>query len=157
MQPKIESKLIGTNGCGQLVSDVPGTAQGVWLAQGDNKHSSQEDYHIALAKHWSDKDLLVFTIGWNAEVPGSSGGVFTFKPNSAGPNNKPFTDVKNGDVMCYDNLSGRPRNGEATPTLYIKLVTGDTERLTIATASGSCGAGPYSMPANSQTFQRKIR
>jgi hypothetical protein len=157
MQAKIESKLIGNNGCGQLVSDVEGTPQGVWLAQSENRFSAQEDYHIALAKHWSDKDLLAFTIGWNSEVPGTSGGVFTFKPNLSGPNNKPFTSVKNGEVMCYDNLSGRSRNGEPNPTFYIKLTTGDTEKLTIATSTSSCGSGPYTMPSNSQTFQRKVK
>lgn len=156
MQPRLESKLIGNNGCGQLVSDVAGTAQGVWLAQGANKPSSQEDYHIALAKHWSDKDLLVFTIGWNSDVPGISGGVFTFKPNSNGPSNKPFTDVKNGDVMCYDGLSGTGKSGETNLTIYIKMTGGSTERLTIAKGSGSCGAGPYIMPASSQTFERKV-
>jgi hypothetical protein len=157
MRAKLEAKLIGTNGCGQLVSDVAGTAQGEWLATGPNKHSSMEDYHLALAKHWSDRELLAFSFGWNSEVPGISGGVFTFKPNSAGPNNKAFTDVKNGQVMCYDNLQGKARDGSEPPTIYIRMTAGDTEKLTIAKGSGPCGAGPYTMPASSQTFERKVK
>jgi len=155
MRGKLEAKLAGNNGCGQLVSDVVATAQGVWLAPG--KESSMEDYHVALAKHWSDKDLLAFSVGWNAEVPGMSGGVFTFTPKSGGPNNKPFTSVKSGEVACYDNFYARTRNGESVPSIYIRMTAGDTERLTIAKGSASCGAGPYSMPAASQTFERKVR
>ena len=157
MRAKLESKLLGNNGCGQLVSDVVGTSQGQWLAIGANKHSSLEDYHVALVKHWSDKDLLAFSFGWNSEVPGISGGVFTFKPNTSGPNNKPFTDVKSGQVMCYDNLSGTARDGSPAPTIYIKMTGGDTEKLTIAKGTGACGAGPYTMPASSQTFERKVK
>ena len=157
MRAKLESKLLGNNGCGQLVSDVVGTSQGQWLAIGANKHSSLEDYHVALVKHWSDKDLLAFSFGWNSEVPGISGGVFTFKPNTSGPNNKPFTDVKSGQVMCYDNLSGTARDGSPAPTIYIKMTSGDTEKLTIAKGTGACGAGPYTMPASSQTFERKVK
>ena len=157
MRAKLEAKLIGNNGCGQLVSDVEGTAQGEWLAIGENKFSTNEDYHVALAKHWSDKDLLAFSFGWNSEVPGISGGVFTFKPNAAGPNNKPFTDVKSGQIACYDNLQGTTRDGSPAPTIFIKMIGGDTEKLMIAKGSGACGAGPYTMPANSQTFARKVR
>ncbi len=155
MRAKLEAKLIGNNGCGQLVSDVAGTAQGVWLAPG--KESTMEDYHVALAKHWSDKDLLAFSVGWNSEIPEMSGGVFTFTPKSGGPNNKPFTSVRSGEVACYDNLTARTRNGESVPSIYILMTAGDTEKLTIAKGSGSCGAGPYSMPASSQTFQRKVK
>ena len=155
MRGKLEAKLVGNNGCGQLVSDVVATAQGVWLAPG--KESTMEDYHVALAKHWSDKDLLAISVGWNAEVPGISGGVFTFTPKSGGPNNKPFTSVKSGEVACYDNFDARTRNGESVPSIYIRITAGDTERLTIAKGSASCGAGPYSMPAASQTFERKVR
>jgi hypothetical protein len=157
MRSKLESKLAGNNGCGQLVSDLVGTAQGQWLAIGPNKDTAMEDYHLALAKHWSDRELLVFSFGWNSEVPGISGGVFTFKPNTAGPSNKPFSEVKNGQVMCYDNLQGKSRDGSEPPTIYIRMTAGDTEKLTIAKGSGPCGAGPYAMPASSQTFERKVK
>ena len=157
LRAKLEAKLVGNNGCGQLVSDVVGTAQGVWLATGANKYSVLEDYHIALVKHWSDKNLLAFSIGWNAEVPGISGGVFTFTPSASGPNNKAFTEVKSGETMCYDNLLGTTRDGTPAPTIYIKMTGGDTEKLTIAKGTGACGAGPYTMPASSQTFERKVK
>jgi hypothetical protein len=157
MRAKIESKLVGNNGCGQLVSDSVGTAQGVWLAQDPSKYSVLEDYHIALAKHWSEKELLVFSIGWNADIPGMSGGVFTFKPNSSGPSNKPFTEVKDGQIMCYDNLNGTARNGESVPSILIKMTGGSTEKLTIGKGAGSCGSGPYSLPSSTQTFERVVK
>jgi len=153
----LERKLVGDNGCGQLVSDLPGTAQGVWLSPVPDRYSVQEDYHIALAKHWSDKSLLVFSIGWNAEIPGLDGGVFAFTPKSAGPNNKSFAQVKSGEVMCYDNLQGMTKSGGSAPTLYVSMREGDTEKLTIAKGSGACGSGPYVMPANSATFERKVK
>lgn len=158
MRAKIESKLDGNNGCGQLVSDVVGTAQGVWFnpAHHSRNESVFEDYHIALAKNWANKDLLTFSIGWNAEVSGLSGGRFDFKPSATGPSNKAFTDVKNNDVMCYDALQGTGRYGEPAPTFYIKMTAGATEKLSIAKGTGACGAGPYVMPANAQTFERKV-
>lgn len=157
MRAKLEAKLDGNNGCGQLVSDVVGTAQGVWFnADHHNRNESVfEDYHIALAKNWANKDLLTFSIGWNADISGLSGGRFDFKPSASGPSNRAFTDVKNGDVMCYDSLQGTGRNGEAAPTLYIKMTAGAVEKLAIAKGTGSCGSGPYVMPANAKTFERK--
>ena len=158
MRSKIEVKLDGNNGCGQLVSDVAGTAQGVWFnpAHHNRNESVFEDYHIALAKNWADKDLLTFSIGWNADISGLSGGRFNFKPSATGPSNKAFTEVKNNEIMCYDSLTGTGRNGEAAPTLYIKMSSGSVEKLTIAKGSGVCGAGPYTMPDNSKTFERKV-
>jgi hypothetical protein len=53
MRTKLEAKLDGNNGCGQLVSDVVGTAQGVWFnpAHHNANETVMEDYHIALAKN----------------------------------------------------------------------------------------------------------
>jgi hypothetical protein len=36
------------------------------------------------------------------------------------------------------------------------MTSGAVEKLTIAKGSGTRGAGPYAMPGNSKTFERKV-
>lgn len=147
---QITAKLIGDNGCGQLVSDVPGTARGMWMQK--DKPAQMEDFHVALAKHWSDKSLQAFSIGMEARVPGLSGRVYTFKPTQSG-NNRAFELVKPGETVCYDQLQSNG-SGDPLPTIYIQTTTGSTETLKIAGSTGACAANPV-MPASFATFERR--
>ena len=153
LQDRIREKIAGNNGCGQLVSDVSGTAAGMWLAVGKRAMSQVEDYHIALAKHWSDKDKLAISIGEYAEVPGLPSGVYDFVPTSTG-NNRAFSLVKPGEVACYDNLR-LTRGGTPGPTVYISMSTGNVEQIRIIGTTGACPANPTSMPAGAKTFERR--
>lgn len=103
LRAQIESKIDGNNGCGHLVSDVAGTAAGMWLAQGKRQMSQVEDHHIALAKLWSDRDKLAVSIGTNTNITGLPSGLYELSPTSRG-NNRWFSLVKPGEIACYDHL-----------------------------------------------------
>ena len=155
MQQELRAKLIGDNGCGQLVSDRAGTASGVWLALGQRANAFKEDLHIALARHWSERDTRVFSIGREASIPGLGSARYFFTAKTEG-SNRDFTLVKPGDVVCYDGLRREYEvdSGSPIPAIYIRMTTGTVERLEIAGAPGPCPANP-TMPASFQTFERR--
>jgi len=153
MRAQLEAKVVGDNGCGQLVSDVPGTASGVWLAVGKRMEAQREDLHIALAKHWAVKGTLVMSIGTLTNIQGLPSGRYELKPTTSG-NNRNFALVKPGEVACYDALIAT-RGMTAGPTVYITMKTGDIEQLQIVGTTGSCPATPTSMPAGATTFERR--
>lgn len=148
------AKLTGDNGCGQVGSDIAGTASGVWLATGKRDLTVREDFHIALAKHWSDSKSLVFSIGEMSDIPGVRSGTYSFTPSTSGAN-KAFKDVKSGEVACYDNLVKIGATNEPAPTIYVKPTTGTLEKLEIAGGTGKCGSAPFTMPTSSTTFERR--
>lgn len=153
LRAQIEAKIDGNNGCGQLVSDVAGTAAGMWLAQGKRDMSQVEDYHIALAKHWADKDKLAISIGTNADVPGVPSGLYELTPTASG-SNRAFALVKPGEIVCYDRLILR-RGMVPGPTVYITMQTGSVEKLQIVGTTGSCPTSSSAMPAGAKTFERR--
>lgn len=153
MRAQLEAKVVGDNGCGQLVSDVSGTASGVWLAVGKRMEAQREDLHIALAKHWSVKGTLVMSIGALTTIQGLPWGRYELKPTTSG-NNRDFALVKSGEVACYDTLIAT-RGMTAGPTVYITMKTGDIEQLQIVGTTGACPSNPSSMPAGATTFERR--
>lgn len=155
LRAQLADLLEGDNGCGQLVSDVAGTASGVWTAVGQRANTYREDLHVALARHWSDRSARVISIGWEANVPGAPGGRYVFSPGSSG-SDPDFSTVRPGVVACYDHLSlSATRSAVSTvPAIYISMTSGPVESLRIAGAPGPCPADP-SMPADYQTFERR--
>lgn len=155
LKAKLTPLLTGDNGCGQLVSDRAMTPSGVWLALGKRELSHRENLHIALARHWSDRDLRVFSIGWDAQVPGLPGGRYLFTPRSSG-NNRDFTLIGPGETVCYDDLTAewRQDGGPAAQAIYITMTTGKVETLRIAGAPGECPPIP-TMPEQFQQFERR--
>lgn len=157
--PKLRASILalveGDNGCGQLVSDVVGTASGTWTALDQRANTQREDLHIALARHWSDRDLRVISVGWLADIPGLPGGRYVFTPTQAG-RNPDFTQVTPGKVACFDNLQVSATQGsvDPVPAIYASMTTGPVERLRIAGAPGSCSTNPV-MPTQFQTFERR--
>lgn len=155
LKAQLTALLVGDNGCGQLVSDQAMTPAGVWLALGQRALSHRENLHIALARHWSDRARRVFSIGWDARVPGLPGGRYLFTPTSAG-NGRDFGLVRPGEVVCYDDLTAEWRQDGQTdaPAIYVTMTTGKVETLRIAGTPGPCPASP-TMPAAFQTFERR--
>jgi hypothetical protein len=156
LKSQLMAKLIGDRNCGGVGNDIAGTISGVWLNPDHTTESVIEDYHIALAAHWSDSKLAVFAIGSRTSIPGLSPGVYTFTPNSSTNSNKPFASVKAGEVACYDHLSGwLEGHSVEVGSILVKSETGGIEKISIAGSSSACGSGPFSMPTNVATFQRK--
>jgi hypothetical protein len=153
LRSRIQAKVDGDNGCGQLVSDVAGTASGMWLAEGKRQMSQVEDYHIALAKHWADKGKWGVSIGNYAEIPGVPSGFYELTPASSG-NNRAFSLVKPGEVVCYDRLVLR-RGMVPGPTIYLSMTTGSMEKLQIVGTTGACPSGSLAMPSGAKTFERR--
>ena len=153
LRKRIQAKVDGDNGCGQLVSDVAGTAAGVWLAEGKRDMSQVEDFHIALARHWSDKAAWGVSIGERTQIKGIQPGFYELTPTSSG-NNRPFSSVKPGEVVCYDRLIFR-RGMVPGPTVYITMTTGSVEKLRIVGAKGPCPSGKVTMPSGATTYERR--
>ena len=153
LRATIQAKIDGNNGCGQLVSDSAGTAAGMWLAEGKRSMSQMEDYHIALAKHWSDKDKWAVSIGTNANVSGVPSGLYELSPTTSG-SNRAFSLVKPGEVVCYDRLVLR-RGMLPGPTVYITMQTGSVEKIQMVGTTGACPASTTTMPAGAKTFERR--
>lgn len=153
LRAQLEAKLSGDNGCGQLVSDVAGTASGMWLAEGKRMMAQTEDLHIALARHWSKKGDVVISIGTQTSIPGIPAAAYQFTPTESG-NNRAFWLVKPGEVVCYDRLVN-PKGMVAGPTVYISMTTGSVEKLQIVGTTGACPSGALTMPAGAKTFERR--
>lgn len=149
------SKMVGSRGCGQFSYDIAGTASGVWLAPGNQVLSEMEDYHIALIPYSTDSDLFRISIGGKTSIPGLKGAVYQFAGTSNGETNKLFSNVKSGEVACYDNLKGWVDGAAVSVgSILIKPITGSTEKIYIAGTSQPCGHAPFSMPSDYATFER---
>ena len=124
--------------CGEVMQDIPGTAQGNWYTGETGAHAnwSQE---LALVHDNVDPALAAISIG--GTVNGS--GVWLFLPESSGLVNRDFADVAaDGRTYCYEGAMND--EGGQTPApfpgrLLISL-TSDTEML-VERHDGGCAEG----------------
>ena len=155
LQAQFLPKMVGNRGCGQFSYDIASSASGVWLAPGNQVLSEMEDYHIALIPYSTDSDLYRISIGGKTSVPGVPGAVYSFSGTPNGETNKLFSNVKSGEVACYENLKGWVNGAQVTVgSILIKPITGPVEKIYIAGSDQPCGHAPFSMPTNYATFER---
>lgn len=154
--PKLQGYGTDTfNGCGQLSSDVAGTASGQWLASGQRANASSEDLHIALARHWSDRTQQVFSIGARSGVTGVEPATYSFTPQASG-DNRDFSKVRPQQTVCYDQLT-RINSVGPTATILIRVApaANGVERITIWGASGGCTDVSRTAPQSAKVFERR--
>lgn len=157
---KLATKRV-TNKCGEPAMDIAGTASGAWLpvAHPDMGNWQGESETFSLVQTNDDPSQYYFSIARNAVVSGIASKTFKYTVNPTGLHNPKAENVKSGDVACIDNLVPQgPFSGESYPRVYVQMTTapeGELETILVASApAGSCGSGPYVMPANSSKFVR---
>lgn len=128
----------GSNPCGSIYQDVPGTAQGVWLTPG-----SQGLWDVrglaALVHSNFDENRGAFSLGVKAADIGlSSSYINFFTPAKSGNVNLDFNLVKPGvTTYCYE--VGQNSGGKST--ILLRLTS---DRLTLGPgATATCGTGPW--------------
>lgn len=157
---KLATKRV-TNKCGEPAMDIAGTASGAWLpvAHPDMGNWQGESETFSLVQTNDDPSQYYFSIARNAVVSGIASKTFKYTVNPTGLHNPKAENVKSGDVACIDNLIPQgPFSGESYPRVYVQMTTapeGELETILVASApAGSCGTGPFTMPANSTKFVR---
>lgn len=126
--------------CGEVMQDVPGTAQGKWYRAATP--TSPEDPHLALVHDNVDPTRAAFSVG--TSVPGLGPGVLAFFPTSAGQVGRDFRDVVPGSIYCWDLTGGRA----------ILQLTSATALQLQFDAGASCGAGPWTLGPAAVAFER---
>lgn len=124
--------------CGEVMQDIPGTAQGNWYTgiTGRNANTSQE---LALVHDHVDPAMAAISIGGTV----ADAGVWLFRPEYSGLVNRDFSSVS-ADSQTYCYQGAMTVQGGQTPTpfpgrLLISL-TSDTEML-VEQQGGGCGDG----------------
>jgi hypothetical protein len=153
------AKFIGDKTtCGTHGHDVVNTLSGVWLAVGLRSKAFSEDLHVALHPSPKNDGTYRFSIGFSSNISSLAGGIYEFQGATSGLRNPMFTSVAPGQVACFDTFDSSYTFDKSVTKIYASMTAGDTERLTIAGATGGgCGSGPYTMPSGSQVFERRTR
>jgi hypothetical protein len=159
--PEIKSqwfqKFIGDKtSCGTHGHDVLNTLSGVWLAVGQRARAASEDLHIALFPSYKNDGAYRFSIGYSSNIPSLGGGIYEFTGESSGLRNPKFASVAPGQVACFDSFNSDYTRSTTVTRIFASMSAGSIEKIQIAgDSSGSCGQGPYSMPAGAVTFERR--
>lgn len=125
--------------CGQANWDLPGTAQGVWIAKGE-EYVAHENPHLALTYDNTDPTIAVVSMGNSSENKGFSWGTYNFIPKDTGLINRHFKDIKaDRKVYCFETEDTYRNNVRAV--ILIQMPT--SEALNIEkTNLSSCGTPP---------------
>jgi len=136
--------------CGQILYDMPGTAQGNWFF---NAPSSPEDPHLSLVYDNVDPNRGVFSIG-NAFGDLLPSMKYLFEPADEGTVNRFFSSVTpDGLVYCYEDLS-TPIDGLQQNLTILLSMEDENTLLVEARPAGSCGAGPWDISDAALIFNR---
>lgn len=156
VREQVFAKFVGdTTTCGTHGHDVANSLSGVWLAVGQRSRASAEDLHIALVPSYRNDGAFRFSIGYQSGISSLPGGIYQFTAESAGLRNPEFTQVRPGEIACFDSFQTQFPRDQAITRIYASMSAGSTERITIAGAGdGPCGSGPYLMPDGANSFER---
>ncbi len=139
--------------CGEVMQDIPGTAQGKWYLRGTTE-SFPEDPHLALVRDNKVPTRAVFSVG--TSVPGLDSSTYRFNPNYEGSFNLDFAQVIPGEMIyCYSGFitrSGTP-DDRADFRLLLQLTTGSILRIE-AQPGINCSSGAYLFGENVAEFER---
>lgn len=137
--------------CGTANWDLPGTAQGVWIAKGE-EYVAHENPHLALAYDNTDPTVGVISMGNSAESKGFAWGSYNFTPQNSELINRHFKDLKaDGNVYCFETEDTYRNNVQAV--IFIQMPSETTLKIEKSNASSDCGSGPWQM-TNYVEFKR---
>lgn len=134
--------------CGEIMQDVPGTAQGLWYVPGTPQSTVQDlSPHLALVHDNVLPSTGVFSVGNSvSSLPGTQ---YFFQTAASGHVNADFNTVTaDGTVYCYDTFSNLLNS-----IILVQLPTSTTlkiERQNVA----SCGTGPWTFTGSATSFER---
>lgn len=136
--------------CGTANWDLPGTAQGVWIAKGE-QYVAHENPHLALAYDNIDPSIGVISMGNSGDHKGFSWGVYLFRPNNEGRVNRLFKEITaDAKVYCFETKDSYHNN--APVGIILQMPTSETlqiEKLNQTT----CGPGSWQL-TNYTEFER---
>lgn len=157
VKDQVFTKFVGDKtSCGTHGHDVVNTLSGVWLAQGQRDRAASEDLHIALFPSYRNDGTYRFSVGYGSNIPSLPGGLYEFRAEGSGLRNPAFAQVTPGQVACFDTFDGSLTRDSSITRIYATMSAGATERMTVAgDKGGACGPGPYAMPTNATTFERR--
>jgi hypothetical protein len=139
--------------CGEVMQDIPGTAQGKWYLRGTIE-SFPEDPHLALVHDNKVPTRAVFSVG--TSVPGLDSSTYRFDPNFEGSFNLDFSQVTPGEMIyCYSGFvtrSGSP-DTRAGHRLLLQLTSESILRIE-AQPGIECSDAPYTFTENVAEFER---
>lgn len=139
--------------CGEVMQDIPGTAQGKWYLRG-TVESFPEDPHLALVHDNKVPARAVFSVG--TSVPGLQSSTYRIDPHFEGSFNLDFSQVTPGEaIYCYGEFitrSGAP-DSRIDLRLLLQLTTESILRIE-AQAGTDCGDSPYTFTNNVTEFER---
>ena len=136
--------------CGEVEQDEPGTAQGVWIAEG-TVFTYPEDPHLSLVRDNIDPSISVFSVGTGIGASGLEFGLYYFTPLDTGFINRAFRDVIPGEVYCYENLTLRFDQPSGV-NIILEMPTPTTLR--IQRIPTPCATGPWTLTDLATNFQR---
>jgi hypothetical protein len=159
LREQMYGTLVGDGECGRAGFDVANSLSGVWLAIGKRERANQEDLHIGLFPRYTYDGRLRFSIGTEANVAGLPSDIYEFTPAASGLRNPAFTAVKPGEVACFDGLQAKESAMKLSVTRIYATMQSDGKMETVSIAgagTGTCGSGPYTMPAQVTKFERRL-
>lgn len=135
--------------CGEVMQDIPGTAQGNWYTGRSAAHAEWSK-ELSLVHDYIDPTLSAISVGGTV----MDAGIWLFHAEDAGTVNRDFGQViPDGRVYCYQGAVST--EGGQSPTvlpgrLLISLIS-ETELL-LEHQDGNCGGPPVFV--DSVTYQR---
>jgi hypothetical protein len=136
--------------CGEIMQDLPGTAQGLWYVPGTPQSTVQDvSPHLALVHDNVNPSTGVFSVGTSMSASSLPGTQYYFSPSSSGHVNLDFNRVtSDGTVYCYDAFTNLLNS-----IILLQLPTSSTLTIERQTAA-SCGSGPWTFTGNASSFVR---
>jgi hypothetical protein len=136
--------------CGEIMQDLPGTAQGLWYVPGTPQSTVQDiSPHLALVHDNVVPTTGVFSVGNSMSASGLTGTQYFFQPTATGVVNLDFNLVtSNSTVYCYENFQNLFNS-----IILLQLPTSTTLKIEKQTAA-SCGTGPWAFTSNASQFER---
>jgi len=122
--------------CGEVMQDIPGTAQGVWFQKG-TVDTLPEDAHLSLVFDGFDPTRRVFSIG--TSINNVEPTRLYFKPTREGLINRDFNEVIPGKTYCYNTKT----EWTDESTAFILEMTDNTTLNIEKYTSEECGTPPW--------------
>lgn len=143
--------------CGDVYSDIPGTAQGYWIVSAQTGPLMSEGPHLYLGASPLTSTLQEFSMG--TSIPELRGGGYLFVPSETGMVNRRFSQISDERVYCFDTLYASESDaGRKVPIfngpmliLQLKNAGGSVQ---IEKRTGTCGAGPWALTQARVEFVR---
>lgn len=110
--------------CGEVVQDLPGTAQGNWFPEGTSSHFGTENEFLALVHDNYNPDQPVFSIGTSVGTIEYGEYIFTTKDSAL--INRDFSDLTPTKVYCYESLEPSGSGNSFDGTILVQMPDEET-------------------------------